>query len=118
MGWFLRRKKFCVSAALIALLIQFVASFEHFHLERIGLRSDQTQLIGESGSAAGGAGESTGYICNVCATLSLAASARIAIPPELPVRFAFNVVASIASVETIPAPSLRVAFRSRAPPLA
>jgi hypothetical protein len=118
MGWFLRRRKFCLLGALFALLIQFVASFEHVHLEHIGSQADQSQTIGQGGPAAGGAGESTGYICDVCATLSLAASARIAIPPTLLVPFAFHVVVPFVSAEAASARSLRVAFRSRAPPLA
>ena len=39
MGWFLIRKKFCVSATLIAFLIQSVASFGHIHLQHIGTQS-------------------------------------------------------------------------------
>ena len=110
--------KFCVSAALFALLIQFVASFEHVHLKYIAPRSDQVQSIGDGGPTAGGSDETAGYICDICATLSLAASAQIAIPRALPASFAFNVVAPVASAETVPKRSPRVAFRSRAPPIA
>jgi len=74
--------------------------------------------MGEGGPAAGGAGGSIEYICDVCATLSLAASARIANPPALLVPFAFHVVAPLVSAEAILSRSLRIGFRSRAPPLA
>jgi hypothetical protein len=118
MGWFLRRRRICVFAALFGLLIQFAASFEHVHFDHIGPRFDRVQSIVESSVATGGAGESTGYVCDVCATLSLAASARVAVPPGLSAAFAFHFVAPLVSAEAISEPSLRVAFRSRAPPLA
>ena len=126
MGWFLIRKKFCVSATLVAFLIQSVASFGHIHLEHIGKQSVAAGSVstadsGKDGARApfdGDSHEPTGYVCDICATLNLASSAQISIPPALPTRFVFHAVAQAISAETAPARAPRVDFRSRAPPVA
>jgi hypothetical protein len=120
MGWFLIQRKICVAAALFALLIQFVASFEHIHLERTKAHSNLTGSIWDSGHASfhGGSDEPDGYVCDICAALSLAASAQIAIPPVLPTRFALYVVISATPTDAAPTRSPWVDFRSRAPPFA
>jgi|RhiMetdeSRZDD1v2_1073273.scaffolds.fasta_scaffold50849_6 hypothetical protein len=120
MGWFLIRKKICVAATLFALLIQFVAPFKHVHLEHIRAQSSPAQSIWDSGRTRfdGGSDEPAGYVCDICATLSLAGAAQLAIPPALPTRFAFHFVAQASLAETVPTRSPRVNFRSRAPPSA
>ena len=126
MGWLLIRKKFCVSVTLFAILIQFVASFGHIHLEHIGTQSVAmaSVLAGASGkddarvSFDGDSHEPAGYVCDICATLILASSAQISIPPALPTRFAFHAVVQAISAETAPARPPCVDFHSRAPPVA
>ena len=126
MGWLLIRKKFCVSATLIAFLIQSVASFGHVHFEDAGTQSVAmaSVLAAASGKDDGRVpfdGDShapAGYVCDICATLTLASSAQISIPPALPTRFAFHAAALATSAETAPTRSPRVDFRSRAPPVA
>ena len=126
MGWFLIRKKFCAYATLIAFLIQSVASFGHSHLEHIGTQSVAAGSVSTADSGKddarapfdGDSHEPAGYVCDICATLILASSAQISIPPALPTRFAFHAVAQAISAETAPARPLRVDFHSRAPPVA
>jgi hypothetical protein len=123
MGWNRNWMMFGVRVALAALLIQFVASFGHIHLEHSraptaaspalsadGSQSDQTQSGGDAGHDAD--------VCDICATLLLAASAQVAAPPALPVP-----AWTATRVELcLGAPALAnrtlVNFRSRAPPAA
>ena len=126
MGWFLIRKKFCVAATLIAFLIESVASFGHIHREHIGTQSVAAGSVSAANSGKDGAGapfdgdshEPAGYVCDIWATLVLASSAQISIPPALPTRFAFHAVVQAISAETVPTRPPRVDFRSRAPPVA
>jgi len=120
MGWFLIQKRICVAAAFFALLIQFAASFGHVHLDPFKAHASLAQSISDRdhNSFNGKADEPDGYICDICAALSLAASTQIAIPPALPTRFALRVIALAPPTETAPRRSLRVNFRSRAPPFA
>src|SRR5215472_10894016 len=96
------------------------SSFEHIHLERTKAHSNLTGSIWDSGHASfhGGSDEPDGYVCDICAALSLAASAQIAIPPVLPTRFALHVVISATPTDAAPTRSPWVDFRSRAPPFA
>jgi hypothetical protein len=126
MGWFLIRKKFCISATLIAFLIPSVASFGHIHLEHIGTQSVAAGSVSTADSGKddarapfdGDSHEPAGYVCDICATLIPASSAQISIPPALPTRFAFRAVAPAISAEAEPARPPRIDFHSRAPPVA
>jgi hypothetical protein len=127
MRWFRVRKRYGVYAALLTLLIHFVASFGHVHLGHIGPQTAAAaESILTSNSDGGGARapfngdshEPVGFICDLCATLNLLASAQITVPPAMPVLFALHAAALAHPVETAPAELRRVDFRSRAPPLA
>ncbi len=120
MSWFLTQKKIGVAAALFALLIQLAASFGHIHSQTVNAHASLTLSISDHshGSLSGGADEPDGYICDICAALSLAASAQVAIPPALPTRFALRETLAPPTVDTAPRRSPRVEFRSRAPPFA
>jgi hypothetical protein len=125
MRWFRVRKWHGVHVALLALLIQFVASFGHVHLGHVEPQTGAAaELILSSSPDGGGtpfngdSHEPFGSICDICATLNLLASAQITVLPALPVLFALYAAATARPAETAPAELRRVDYRSRAPPAA
>jgi hypothetical protein len=126
MSKLLIRSRFGVSAALFASLIQFVAAFGHVHSDHLRLQP----VALESAPAVHPEGtrvskpvdtDSDGRladICDVCATLNLIASGRIAAPPPLPTRIASCESEMPIPAETVPAGLRHLNFRSRAPPFA
>lgn len=118
MSWFLTQKKIGVAAALLALLIQLAASFGHVHSQTANAHASLTLSDRSHSSLSRGADEPDGYVCDICAALSLAASVQVAIPPALPPRFALRVALAPPTVDTTPRRSPRVEFHSRAPPFA
>ncbi len=115
------QKRFGCCAALFALLIQFVASFGHVHLEHVTPAesiADGTVWTVDQHSTGGPLDDDThrGYVCDICATVSLTAFAQIALPPDLPARSTFYLATNTPSPEIAPHAVWRVAFRSRAPP--
>jgi hypothetical protein len=121
MSWFRDRMKFGVQAALAALLIQFVASFVHLHLDHIGAQASVVNAVTANHTARGhqqsdGDFDHETGICDVCATLLLIASAQLSLPPVLPIpapRYAM--LESCLFAPALPDRS-HVHFRSRAPP--
>ncbi len=126
MSKLLIRSKFGVSAALFALLIQFVASFGHVHSEHLRLQPVALELAlavhpGGIRVSKPFDTDSDGHladICDVCATLNLIASGRIAAPPALPTRIASCESEMLTPAGAVPAGVRHLNFRSRAPPFA
>jgi hypothetical protein len=123
MGWVDRNKRHAAVLALFALALQIVLAFDHVHPHGVATRSraaitqsaglDQTTRQTPAPIPA----DKDDY-CAVCASIFLASSAFAPAPPQLPVPAKFHRVdhsfhAARPSVE----PS-RLAFRSRAPPVA
>jgi hypothetical protein len=122
-GKLLLRKKLGVSAALFALLIQFVGSFGHVHLDHLTLQpaaAHSARAIypdGVTNPIDSDSNEHLADICGVCATLNLIASGQIASPPALPnQRYHDAQRPAVAEIVLAVVPHLN--FRSRAPPFA
>jgi hypothetical protein len=118
------RKKFGVSAALFALLIQFLASFGHVHSDQPRLHPLQSAFavdLDGTSVATSSDTDSDGHfadICNVCATLNLVASGQIAAPPALPDQIISCHTEMPALAEIVLAGVRHPNFWSRAPPSA
>ena len=126
MSKLLIRSKFGVSAALFALLIQFVASFGHVHSGHLRLQPVALELalaVHPDGTRVSkpvdtDSDNQLADICDVCATLDLVASGQIAAPPALPSRIASSESEMPTPAEAVPARVRHLNFRSRAPPFA
>jgi hypothetical protein len=104
--------------ALIALAIQFVLAFGHFHAiaayPDAGLRASAAQQHPASDHDPGG---QSNDICAICAVMALADTALFATPPVLPLPQAVETAFQAVDAWVTDANSLRVAFQPRAPPI-
>jgi hypothetical protein len=108
--------------ALIALAFQLAVSFGHVHLDgvRIASKADAVGRLTHTAQSlpAQQPGDKDDY-CAVCASLYLAANSFLPLPPPLPVPLLLS--SAIAQIDygaaSFVAPR-RLAFQSRAPPLA
>jgi hypothetical protein len=109
--------------ALIALALQIALTFGHVHLRGLADGShvaiaEQVRLAHTVPQAPTQHPSDDDNYCAVCASIFLASSAFAPAPPQLPVPGNFQRVEhSLKSVRPL-ADSLRLAFRSRAPPVA
>src|SRR5262245_15061708 len=121
MSWVRARVRQGALLALLALAIQLVLSFGHFHTDGIaraaGLTT-QTQATTsplsaprqhQDGLAAAG--------CAICASIAIAGTALASVPPNLPVPATFSLWVAIVPRDFAPPALASTAFRSRAPPL-
>jgi hypothetical protein len=123
MGWVCRHRRHGAVLALIALALQVVLAFGHVHLHAVAQNphatSAQRAALADTKSHAPVQipADNDDY-CAVCASISLASSAFAPAPPQLllPANFQ-RVEHSLKSARPL-ADSLRLAFRSRAPPVA
>ena len=123
MGWVCRHKRHGAVLALIALALQIALTFGHVHVRGVaggshGALAEQVRLAHPPPQApAQNRGDDDDY-CAICASIFLASSAFAPAPPQLLVPSNFQQVEhSLKSTRPL-ADSLRLAFRSRAPPLA
>lgn len=122
MGWIVRHKRHGVVLALLALVLQIVVAFDHVHLR--GLTQHATGAFAQRTAAQANSqtplripSDNDDY-CATCASIFLASTASTPAPPVLLVPANFQrVVHSLKFVRPL-ADSLRLAFRSRAPPVA
>ena len=125
MGRVRTHKYFGAWLGLAALALQLVVSFGHVHFttsERAGIAvagsTHGKAVVQASRQAPAQTPFDDDDYCAICASISLASSTWLALPPQLPapaafeqVRYSFNDAFSV-----IPPP--RLAFQSRAPPAA
>jgi hypothetical protein len=123
MGWVCRHRRHGAVLALIALALQIVLAFGHVHLHAVAQNphatSAQRAALADTKSHAPAQipADNDDY-CAICASISLASSAFAPAPPQLLVPANFQRVEhSLKSARPL-ADSLRLAFRSRAPPVA
>ncbi|HXX09551.1 MAG TPA: hypothetical protein VEJ43_15970 [Pseudolabrys sp.] len=115
-------KKFAVCAALFALLIQFVASFGHIHLD-YSVRPDAAASARAihpdtvTNPIDNDSDEHLADICGICATLNLIAAGQIASPPALPLQ-EYDEAQAPKPAQIMLAGIRHLNFRSRAPPFA
>jgi hypothetical protein len=123
MGWVDRHKRHGAVLALIALALQIVLAFGHVHLRGSGGSSHfaiarQASLAHPPLQAPAQNPNDDDDYCAICASIFLASSAFAPALPELLVPANFQRVEhSLKSARPL-ADSLRLAFRSRAPPAA
>lgn len=123
MGWACRHRRQGAVLALIALALQIVLAFGHVHLR--GLSASSHPVVAEQASLAPAPqqtpaqnrGDDDDY-CAICASIFLASSVFAPPPPQLLVPVNFQRVEHSVKSERPLADSLRLAFRSRAPPVA
>jgi hypothetical protein len=114
--------RFASWLALVALAIQFAVSFGHVHLEGVRRVDIAAAAVGRSTHTAQSlpspqGGDKDDY-CAICASIYLAANSFGPPPPLLPVPLASTAVAHFdRGAFALVAPH-RLAFQSRAPPLA
>jgi hypothetical protein len=123
MGWVDRHKRHGAVLALIALALQIVLAFDHVHLHGVAQNAPAaiTHSVGladkNSQTPAPIRGDNDDY-CPLCASIFLASSAFAPTPPQLPPPAIFQRVEHSFDTARPLAESLRLAFRSRAPPAA
>jgi hypothetical protein len=122
MGWVWLHRRHGAVLALIALALQIVLAFGHVHLRGLGGSSHPVivgQVLAHSPQhmPAQNPGDDDDY-CAICASIFLASSAFAPAPPQLLVPTNFQRLEHCFNAARSLAESLRLAFRSRAPPVA
>jgi hypothetical protein len=123
MGWVHRHKHRGAVLAVIALALQIALTFGHVHLRGLaggshGLIAEQFRLAHVPGQLpAPHPGDDDDY-CAICASIFLASSVFTASPPQLVVPVNFQRIEHSLDVASPVLQTLRLAFRSRAPPVA
>jgi hypothetical protein len=123
MGWVWRHKRHGAVLALIALAVQIVLAFGHVHLR--GLSGNSQAVAAEQARRAHTAqqppaqnpGHDNDY-CAICASIFLASSSFAPAPPQLLVPVNFQRVELCFNAARPLTEPPRLAFRSRAPPVA
>jgi hypothetical protein len=123
MGWVDRHKRHGAVLALIALALQITIAFGHVHLHAFAQNPHATSVQraaladAKSHAPVQIPADNDDY-CAICASIFLASSAFAPAPPQLLVPANFQRVKhSLKSARPLTV-SLRLAFRSRAPPAA
>ena len=122
MGWVHRHKHRGAVLALIALALQIALTFGHVHLR--GLAGGSPNAIAEQVRLAHIPPQAPAQYpvdhddyCSICASIFLASSAFAPAPPQLLVLADFQRIEHWLTAASPFAEPLRLAFRSRAPPL-
>jgi hypothetical protein len=116
MKWFRSNIRYGSRLALLALVVQFVLSFGHFH----GLAAQAAPAIQSVQQQQPAPGNDTGQhpedICAICAVMALANTVMFATPPLLLLPQAAEFLYQTTDAEFIHLRSAHVAFQPRAPP--
>ena len=122
-GWVRRHRRNGAVLALIALALQIAVAFGHVHQHALAQKphatSAQRAALADTKSHAPAQipADNDDY-CAICASIFLASSAFASAPPQLLVPANFETVEQGFNVARPLADSPRLAFRSRAPPVA
>ena len=116
MKWFRSNIRYGSRLALIALAVQFMLSFGHFH----GVAAQAAPAI-QSGQAPTtpdhDSGQQPADNCAICAVIALANTTLFATPPLLELPQAIEFLYLTTDAEFVHLNHARVAFQSRAPPV-
>jgi hypothetical protein len=125
MGWVHCHKRKGAFVALAALALQLVVSFGHVHLDRAAHASVAIAAASHGTAVAQASPQSPAQnpsddddYCAICASIFLASTSFVALPPPLPVPLGFTRIEHAYSAAFGVIPPRRVAFQSRAPPAA
>jgi hypothetical protein len=116
MKWFRSNIKHGSRLALLALAIQFVLSFGHFH----GVAAQAATAIQSSQTQPASDRDSDGHPndgCAICAVMALANAVLFATPPVLLLPQAVEFLYLTTDAEFVHLNSARIAFQPRAPPI-
>ena len=117
MKWFRSNVKHGSRTALLALAIQFVLSFGHFH----GIAAQAAPAIAavqqQQAPTDHDSGQQPGDTCAICAVMALANTALFATPPLLQLPQAIEFLYLTTDAEFVHLSAFRVAFQPRAPPV-
>jgi hypothetical protein len=123
MGWVCRHRRHGAVLALIALALQIALAFGHVHLHALAQNPQATSpqrvtlADAKSHAPAQSPADNDDY-CAICASIFLASSGFAPAAPQLLVPANFQRVEHSLKSARFLADSLRLAFRSRAPPTA
>lgn len=125
MGWVHRRRRCGAYLALAALLLQIAISFGHVDLDgvvagdHLALGAAHKIVVAAKTSQQSPAQNTgdDGY-CPICASIFLVSTSFVSAPPPLPVPDGFQRISHSVSISRGVATPRRLAFRSRAPPIA
>ena len=118
MKWFRSNIRHGSRLALLALALQFVLSFGHFH----GITAQAAPAVQSASTISGqplsnpDQDQQSGDLCAICAVMALANTALSATPPVLLLPQAVEFLYLTTGAEFIHLNSIRVAFQPRAPP--
>jgi len=118
MKWFRTHIQHGSKLALLALAIQMVLSFGHFHAETARAASvdsiiESVQLPDSSPAPHRHAADA----CDICAVMAQAAAALVATPPVLQLPQAAQFLYLVTRAEFVHLDAFNVAFQPRGPPL-
>ena len=126
MKWFRSNVKHGSRLALLALAVQFVLAFGHFHAVAAqaapGVQSGPAHSLSAFAAQHGPAthhdsDQQPGDQCAICAVIALANAVLFALPPLLLLPQAVEFSYLITDAEFVHLNSARVAFQPRAPPI-
>jgi len=126
MGWVRCHRQYGACLALAALALQLAVTFGHVHLDRAARAVVPIAAATSHGTAVAQASPQSPAqnpagdddYCAICASIFLASTSFVALPPPLPMPLGFERIEhSYRAAFGVIAPR-RVAFQSRAPPAA
>jgi hypothetical protein len=123
MGWVWLHRRHGAALALIALALQIVVAFGHVHLHALtqsphATSAQRAVLADNKSHTPAQIPANNDDYCAICASIFLASSAFAPAPPQLLVPANFQRVEHPLKSAQPLGDSLRLAFRSRAPPTA
>ena len=119
MSWIWLHRRHGALLALAALVLQILLSFGHVHLHGAarGATTHSIALVDRNSQRPAPIPADTDDYCAICASIFLASSAFAPAPPQLLVPADFQRIEHCFKAASSCMESLRLAFRSRAPPL-
>src|SRR5271169_2300953 len=125
MGWVRCHRRRSAYLALVALMLQFLLSFGHMHLDGIAGAASHGVIAGahkitivQNSGQAPAQNQSDNDYCAICASIFLVSTSFVSEPPKLPVPIGFERIEHTFSVTDGTATPRLFAFQSRGPPAA
>jgi hypothetical protein len=118
MSWTKTGRKFSGWLALAALALQLAVSFGHMHAEDFVHGRPGTVITTQGGSGPGEplGGDHDHLDCAICATMDLAGTLLLPVPPVIALRAEIVVARLLPSEHNAPQRTTALAFNARAPP--
>ncbi len=117
MQWVRSNIRFGARAALLALVVQLVLSFGHFHEITAQTTAPSIQSSQQSPAPSHDSDRHPDDFCAICAVMAMANAVLLATPPVVLQPYPVNFFHMAADAEFVRVASVRVAFQPRAPPV-